>query len=152
MDGYVYLATDGELFKIGRTIDPEQRVSGLKNTARGELRNASIKMLHFFPCDNMVEAERILHSLLSSKRKRGEWFDLSEEDVARITSIKAGDSSVFTDEVKERANQPDDMKTVTLRLSAALDRRMEIYATLKGIKKQDAVKQAFEMFLDYVEE
>ena len=35
----------------------------------------------------MNETERYLHSLFDSKRFRGEWFDLSEDDIKKAKSI-----------------------------------------------------------------
>jgi hypothetical protein len=80
--GFVYLIHDGELYKIGRTSQPEKRIPQI------EYQNGR-------PCTVLVLIETAdyrtleleLHEKFGDKRVRGEWFDLSPEDIAWITSL-----------------------------------------------------------------
>jgi hypothetical protein len=95
MDGYVYLATDGELFKIGKSIDPIKRTEGLASVARADGRPSEIKILHAFPCKDCLYVERFLHATWGHKRKHGEWFDLDERDVSIICEFEVGDENTI---------------------------------------------------------
>jgi hypothetical protein len=95
MNGYIYLATDGSLYKIGQTINPDQRIYGLITEARWKGREESIKILHTFPCHDVTYAEQYLHRYFAKKRKCGEWFDLTAEDIEVIQSIEEGNDTVF---------------------------------------------------------
>lgn len=85
--GYVYLLrSPSGYWKIGRTVNPADR-----------LRTFSVKLPfevnyeHLIPCRLMthIKAEKEIHGMFAQKRTKGEWFDLSEEDVASIKSIEA---------------------------------------------------------------
>lgn len=77
MKGYVYLLTDGELYKIGVT-----RGSINKRIAKLQTGNPYIiQMLECYETDNPFKLEKILHFRYSCKRVNNEWFELSNEDV-----------------------------------------------------------------------
>lgn len=81
--GYVYLlkAHDG-YWKIGHTNNPDNR-----------LRTFSVKLPfpveyeHLIPCDNRLWAEQTLHTRYAAQRIKGEWFELSPEQVEEIKAI-----------------------------------------------------------------
>lgn len=81
--GWVYLlhSVDG-LYKIGRTIDPNNR-----------LRTFSVKLPfdvkydHLIKCNDMYALETRLHHKYADKRIKGEWFNLSPEDVEYIKTL-----------------------------------------------------------------
>jgi len=81
--GFVYLILAGGIYyKIGCA----------KNLARRayyfELELPfDFEILHSFQADNMYEAEKRLHLRFASKRVKGEWFSLTDEDVAFIKNI-----------------------------------------------------------------
>lgn len=60
--------------KIGKAINPKFR----ERTLQSEKPSISL----FAVCDNLIESE--LHKKFESKRIRGEWFDLCEEDIKLI--------------------------------------------------------------------
>ena len=49
--------------------------------------SAPIKLLHSIPTKDTVEAEKGFHECFASKRIKGEWFKLTEEDINSIRTI-----------------------------------------------------------------
>ena len=82
--GFVYLLKSNTgHWKIGRATDPNNRLKTF-----GIQLPFEVEFEHLIPTDNMAEAEQMLHDHFASKRLRGEWFDLSPEDVAYIKAIQ----------------------------------------------------------------
>lgn len=56
--------------------------------------------------------------------------------------------------LSQSVSQPEDLKAVTLKLRPSQDRKIELYAMLKGVKKQDAIREVFDTFfaLSHVQE
>ncbi len=82
--GYVYLvAADNGLHKIGRSINVDKRVTefGIKLPMKTWL-------VHSFKSNKYDHAEAYLHQVFAEKRSHGEWFNLTQEDVDYICSIK----------------------------------------------------------------
>ena len=76
--GYVYLIKHGNRneYKIGMTKNPIRR--------EGELRlelPEKIKPIHYIETDDPSGIEQYWHNRFSDKRKEGEWFSLSSNDV-----------------------------------------------------------------------
>lgn len=76
--GYVYLVRHGTRneFKIGKTYNPIRR--------EGEIRlelPEKVKPIHYIKTDDPTGIENYWHSRFANKRKEGEWFSLSAEDV-----------------------------------------------------------------------
>jgi hypothetical protein len=70
-----YLMIDGnEFIKIGKSFCPEAREYTLQS------QNPTIELIAF--CEKDVEKE--LHIKYASKRKRGEWFNLSKQEIHAI--------------------------------------------------------------------
>lgn len=71
-----YLMTDGETgaTKIGKSINPPKR----ERTLQSEKKEISLLMI----CDSDIEKK--LHQRYSHKRIRGEWFNLSRQDIAEL--------------------------------------------------------------------
>ncbi len=81
--GYLYLieGKPGE-YKIGLSAVPQQRISVL-----GVQLPFSIEVIHLIETDNMLAAERQLHERFAAQRINGEWFALTDSDVAYIQSL-----------------------------------------------------------------
>jgi hypothetical protein len=79
--GYVYVIGNGRgFYKIGQTNGPvHKRLSMLQIGSPDDLA-----ITHVEPHANPAELERELHRQFSSKRKRGEWFELDQNDIATI--------------------------------------------------------------------
>jgi hypothetical protein len=82
--GYVYLvkAETGH-YKIGHTTDPDNRMK----TFNVKLP-FHVEYEHLIKCDDRLDAERRLHQKFADKRVNGEWFALTDKDVAQIKKIK----------------------------------------------------------------
>lgn len=76
--GYVYLLKHGSRreYKIGRTNNPVRREGEL-----GIQLPEKLKPVHYIKTDDPVGVENYWHSRFASKRKEGEWFALSAQDV-----------------------------------------------------------------------
>ena len=75
---YLVRAANG-LVKIGKTVDIASRFNTL-NTASP----IDLEMIGAIHSDCASEIEGALHAQFAGKRVKGEWFALSEEDVASI--------------------------------------------------------------------
>lgn len=81
--GYVYLIrADTGHHKIGCTnsIPKRMRLFAVKLPFNFDL-------IHYFPCQNMYQAEAELHKIFKNKRANGEWFNLNEQEERFIKSI-----------------------------------------------------------------
>lgn len=81
--GYVYVLKNknGE-YKIGCSKDPQERVSNIDGTNR---------ILTLIKTKHRWRLESYLHDKYSSKNIKGEWFNLSKEDLDDIKKIKNKD-------------------------------------------------------------
>lgn len=81
--GKVYLiATEDDQYKIGMTSGSvSQRIEQL------QVGNAKeIQFIKEFETRHFKRVEKWMHTVHSAKRMEGEWFSLSEEDVANFTN------------------------------------------------------------------
>ena len=77
--GYVYLLQHGSRreFKIGRTNNPLRREGEL-----GIQLPEKCQPIHYIETDDLPGIEAYWHSRFANKRKEGEWFELTAQDVA----------------------------------------------------------------------
>lgn len=80
--GGVYLVKCLDRYKIGKAQNIRFRVSALATAAPYDL-----EYIHGIQTRQATELERQLHNRFAAKRVRGEWFELSAEDVSYITSL-----------------------------------------------------------------
>ena len=84
--GYVYVIqseTSSPQYKIGRSKDPVGRIKKL-----GVLLPFDIETIHVIETDNAVRLESDLHEEFYALRVRGEWFNLSLDDVNYLRSME----------------------------------------------------------------
>lgn len=74
--GYVYLIKSGKFHKIGRTNSPGRRGYEVALQLPEE-----IKPVHLIKTDDPVGVEAYWHERFKEKRKKGEFFELSADDV-----------------------------------------------------------------------
>jgi hypothetical protein len=81
--GFIYLATNnlGD-HKIGMSEKPVQRIEKM-----GIKLPFPLDVVHLIETNDMRAAESALHDRFSTKRIKGEWFKLSEEDIQAICAI-----------------------------------------------------------------
>lgn len=83
--GYIYVLKDVEIsgyYKIGKTKKPIERMK-----AFGVYLPFATELIHVIKCHSADEVERSLHRQYADKRQRGEWFALTDEDVAAIKLV-----------------------------------------------------------------
>lgn len=79
--GIVYLLKGGGHYKIGKTKDFAKRLDQI------ELQLPwPVEVIHKIETDDPDGIETYWHKRFSGKRKNGEWFELSDEDVAVFRS------------------------------------------------------------------
>ncbi|MHC4397531.1 MAG: GIY-YIG nuclease family protein [Planctomycetota bacterium] len=74
--GFVYLMKSGKYFKIGRSKCAEKREFELKI-----LLPEKLELIHKIKTDDPIGIEKYWHDRFKDKRKGGEWFDLSPNDI-----------------------------------------------------------------------
>ena len=82
-DGFVYLLKSGRFYKIGRTNSIGMREYTLKIQLPEQA-----KAVHHIKTDDPVGIEAYWHKRFDAKRKNGEWFDLSAQDVSAFRRRK----------------------------------------------------------------
>ncbi len=83
--GYVYLIQEVDYsrqYKIGRTIDPKTRLKQVDIKTPGDT-----KVIALLKTKDAKTLEKQLHKKYASKRKRGEWFDLTDTQVREICNL-----------------------------------------------------------------
>lgn len=89
---FIYLARQGnsELYKIGSSDNPEERIKQLQ-TANGE----QLELIETFETNYKFKLETALHRRFLPSKTLGEWFILKEEDIKNFKSICAGHEEIF---------------------------------------------------------
>ncbi len=79
--GYVYLLkAENGLYKIGRSKTPDVRIRDITKA----VAPFDIQIIHTAYYPDCYRAESDLHKLFREKRRRGEWFELSDEEVMAL--------------------------------------------------------------------
>lgn len=85
--GYIYVMhLEGTpYYKIGKSIDPEQRRLVLMEGATlGPTTPQSIDIVHQIETNDMNHLERFMHKYYKHRHVRGEWYALTEGDLALL--------------------------------------------------------------------
>lgn len=82
--GFVYLMKSGKYYKVGRTnsVGRRERELSIQLPERAE-------EIYKIKTDDPVGIEKYWHQRFESKRKNGEWFDLSRSEVAAFKRRKS---------------------------------------------------------------
>lgn len=91
--GYVYIVkADTGHCKIGRSNNVPQRMKLFSVKLPFEF-----ELIHHFPCEDMHHAEDDLHAAFRDKRCNGEWFNLTDADIATLKRVSSWSSmSLFS--------------------------------------------------------
>lgn len=83
--GYVYLIrSERDEYKIGKTKSINKRIAWFSVKLPFKIEH-----IHTIECEDMDDAEKLLHERYAAKRLHGEWFALTEQDVKEIIEIKS---------------------------------------------------------------
>ena len=82
-DGFVYLIKSGRFYKIGKTNSVGRRERELAIQLPEQ-----VKSVHSIKTDDPDGIEAYWHNRFEPKRKNGEWFDLSAQDVSAFRRRK----------------------------------------------------------------
>jgi len=83
--GYVYfIQTYPDTVKIGLTVNIKRRLKEFEKI----LMPYKPVLLHSIKTNNMPVCESFFHNKFSTKRLRGEWFELSEDDIEEMKMVK----------------------------------------------------------------
>jgi hypothetical protein len=74
--GFVYLMKSGKFYKIGRSNDAERRTYDIRLQMPEKL-----DLVHKIRTDDPVGIEEYWHKRFKDKRKNGEWFELTRQDI-----------------------------------------------------------------------
>lgn len=82
VQGQIYLLRGSRLHKIGKSIHAVKRKKVIEKDL-GE----TLQLLHTIKSNDYTRAEVTLHQRFSHLRRRGEWFELGQSEVAEIMQI-----------------------------------------------------------------
>lgn len=74
--GFVYLMKSGRYYKIGRSNDADRRAYELRIILPEKL-----EVIHKIKTDDPIGIEEYWHKRFKDKRKNGEWFELTRQDI-----------------------------------------------------------------------
>lgn len=84
--GFVYLIRSASgYYKIGRTKNPDDRIATFSVKLPFE-----VEYEHLIETTDMYQLEKDLHARFADRRVNGEWFDLTDDDVAYVKSLGVG--------------------------------------------------------------
>lgn len=96
ISGFVYiLHSENDFYKIGRSINPHNRLKQLQTGS-----NKKLRLLYYLKVQNMIKAERSLHAIFSAGRKQGEWFKLTDRDVELLKKIFQQTNLTFVEKAR----------------------------------------------------
>lgn len=84
LPGYVYVLSGGGYYKIGFSKHVNVRVKQISPKLPFD-----VKLVCTIETDDMVRAEAYLHGKYASKRAKGEWFALTDEDLEWLLDTDA---------------------------------------------------------------
>lgn len=99
MNTYIMKTNVSPYYKIGKSIDIERRKSQIK----GSVSFIDVQVVHSFPLD--IEAE--LHAMYAAFRVKGEWFELSQEQIEQIRRIDGEKAKAYFIDTEDMLFTPD---------------------------------------------
>lgn len=139
----IYLIKDNDsgYTKIGSSVNPQRRFAEMINQASpaivpGTGRNYT---LTWFSEPTQRKIEKTIHQHFKSQRVKGEWFDLTEDEIRTLihtffrTSLRTGNGNEDGNDlkIKNELHKKDSRETLDERISSALD---ELYIDQQRMK------------------
>jgi hypothetical protein len=78
--GAIYVIKIGDLYKIGNSLTPEQRIANMQLPGKPDV-------VLIFRCRKWVQLEGTLHKKYAAHREHGEWFRLTKPQIAEIHKV-----------------------------------------------------------------
>jgi hypothetical protein len=78
--GAIYVIRIGDRYKIGLSLNPEQRIASMQLPAKPDV-------VLIFRTSKAAELERTLHTKYAAHREHGEWFLLQKPQIAEIHKV-----------------------------------------------------------------
>lgn len=100
---FIYIIESANLYKIGFTTNIEARIQVIKTSSPHE-----VKLIYIIPIPMEIEHKKVenaLHKMFESSHMKGEWFNLSLKDIAKIKSLSLQDILLFADEMEKSENK-----------------------------------------------
>jgi len=140
MEGYIYL---GELYDVmGRTMDINDKKIGLsvnpiqrENQLNRTKSPVGYKVVAAYKVDNMNKVEKMLHSILDSRRSHGEWFRDDEDTLTGefINFMNAYGAEVY-DMVEEKESRDVEVDTRLLDFATNQGKDTVLVRKYKGVE------------------
>lgn len=96
----VYIISNGTYCKIGKANNIETRLSALQVG-----NHSTMSVVGYINCKDSTEAFKVesnIHSMVQAKHVRGEWYNLSDDDISYIKSVYKLTDYCSTNSAKER--------------------------------------------------
>jgi len=139
-EGYVYL---GELYDVmGRTMDINDKKIGLsinpvsrENQLNRTKSPVGYRVVTVYKVDDMNKVEKMLHSILDSRRTHGEWFKDDEDTLTGefINFMNAYGGEYF-DIQEEKQNVITEVDTRLSDLASTLEGDLTLIRKYKGVE------------------
>jgi hypothetical protein len=82
MPGFVYVFEMAGFYKIGRSFNALSRLSALRTASP-----FPVELILSIPSNRPGNLEKEIHAKFQSKHERGEWYRLTDEDVAELRTM-----------------------------------------------------------------
>lgn len=101
---FIYIIESANLYKIGFARNLDGRINVIKTSSPHE-----VKLIYLIPLTSEIEHKKVenaLHKMFESSHIKGEWFNLSMGDIAKIRSLSIQNILTFADKIEKQA--PED--------------------------------------------
>ncbi len=98
---FIYIIESANLYKIGYTRDLDGRINVIKTSSPHE-----VKLIYLIPLTAEIDHKKVengLHKMFESSHIKGEWFNLSMGDVAKIRSLSIQNILTFAEKMEKQA-------------------------------------------------
>ncbi len=133
--GYVYIWGGEGIYKIGKAKNVRQRLASITRPP------FVCELVHVIATDNATKLESLLHCQFAAQRKQGEWFALSDGDIASIKEMNP-DQCVDNFRRQQHATMQIDPSVAEMtRYKAALQAEIDALAARRERVQTEADEQ-----------
>ncbi|KKL11801.1 hypothetical protein LCGC14_2542140 [marine sediment metagenome] len=140
--GYIYIFKSDYVFKIGMSNNPKKRFEIIRQT------NPTLISIAEYKTEYKVECEKGLHRLFKDKRFRGEWFELTKEDLWRIEPFVRNDEWQHQAFVKDKVKTSSDMEKFTLSLPEVYTDKLAKLAQTEDRSRNSLIRRIIKEYLE----